>query len=162
VIHHPGTMVSAGSGGQSGPMRVVVTGATGNVGTSVLRALTADPGVDEVIAPARRAPDRDLEGAQFISADVATDDLAAVFAGADAVVHLAWLIQPGRNEALTRRVNVSGSSIACRPISRGCGSCGWAVMTGGFSHAEPREAGAAMVYESVAELTRRLDDSPLR
>jgi HAD superfamily hydrolase (TIGR01509 family) len=37
-----------------------------------------------------------------------------------------------------------------------------AVMTGGFSEAELREAGAAMVYESVAELTRGLDDSPLR
>jgi HAD superfamily hydrolase (TIGR01509 family) len=37
-----------------------------------------------------------------------------------------------------------------------------AVMTGGFSHAELREAGAAAIYESVAELTERLDDSPLR
>ncbi|MGH2891855.1 MAG: HAD family hydrolase [Solirubrobacteraceae bacterium] len=37
-----------------------------------------------------------------------------------------------------------------------------AVMTGGFSHAELREAGAVMVYESVAELTRGLGDSPLR
>ena len=37
-----------------------------------------------------------------------------------------------------------------------------AVMTGGFSHAELADAGAAMVYESVAELTSRLADSPLR
>jgi HAD superfamily hydrolase (TIGR01509 family) len=37
-----------------------------------------------------------------------------------------------------------------------------AVMTGGFSRAELRDAGAAMVFESVAELTERLDDSPLR
>jgi HAD superfamily hydrolase (TIGR01509 family) len=37
-----------------------------------------------------------------------------------------------------------------------------AVMTGGFSDAELREAGAAMIYESVAELTERLDESPLR
>ena len=102
-------MVSAGAGGQSMAMKVVVTGATGNVGTSVLRALTGDPGVNEVIALARRAPGRDLEGARFISADVTSDDLAALFAGADAVVHLAWLIQPGRDEALTRRVNVDGS-----------------------------------------------------
>lgn len=36
-----------------------------------------------------------------------------------------------------------------------------AVVTGGFSDAELREAGAAMIYESVAELTRRLDESPL-
>ena len=37
-----------------------------------------------------------------------------------------------------------------------------AVMTGGFSDAELREAGAAMIYESVAELTEQLDESPLR
>ena len=37
-----------------------------------------------------------------------------------------------------------------------------AVMTGGFSDAELREAGASMIYESVAELTERLDESPLR
>jgi HAD superfamily hydrolase (TIGR01549 family) len=36
-----------------------------------------------------------------------------------------------------------------------------AVITGGFSRAELEEAGAATVYESVAELRRSLDDSPL-
>jgi UDP-glucose 4-epimerase len=75
-------------------MRVVVTGATGNVGTSVVRALAADAAIDEVVALARRPPQRDLDRAQFIKADVATDDLEERFAGADAVIHLAWLIQP--------------------------------------------------------------------
>ncbi|HEY1568531.1 MAG TPA: HAD family hydrolase [Solirubrobacteraceae bacterium] len=37
-----------------------------------------------------------------------------------------------------------------------------AVMTGGFSEAELRDAGAAEVYESVAELRDRLDETPLR
>jgi nucleoside-diphosphate-sugar epimerase len=90
-------------------MRVVVTGATGNVGTGVVGALAADSGIDEIIALARRAPGRDLEGAEFVRADVASDDLDALFRGADAVVHLAWLIQPGRDEAATRRANVDGS-----------------------------------------------------
>jgi HAD superfamily hydrolase (TIGR01509 family) len=36
------------------------------------------------------------------------------------------------------------------------------VMTGGFSDAELREAGAVDVYESVAELGDRLDETPLR
>lgn len=90
-------------------MKVVVTGATGNVGTSVLRSLSADPEVHEVVALARRDPGRDLEGATFVRSDVTLDDLVPVFRGADAVVHLAWLIQPGRDEALTRHVNVFGS-----------------------------------------------------
>ena len=35
------------------------------------------------------------------------------------------------------------------------------VITGGFSEQELRDAGAAGVYESVAELRRRLDETPL-
>jgi HAD superfamily hydrolase (TIGR01509 family) len=35
------------------------------------------------------------------------------------------------------------------------------VLTGGFSEAELREAGAACVFESIEELTRRLDETPL-
>jgi HAD superfamily hydrolase (TIGR01509 family) len=37
-----------------------------------------------------------------------------------------------------------------------------AVVTGGFSEAELREAGAAGVFESVADLRERLDETPLR
>jgi nucleoside-diphosphate-sugar epimerase len=93
-------------------MRVVVCGATGNVGTSVISALGADPEISEIVAIARRAPERALGQAdrvRFVAADIATDDLSATFRGADAVVHLVWLIQPGRDEATTARVNVSGT-----------------------------------------------------
>jgi UDP-glucose 4-epimerase len=90
-------------------MRVVVTGATGNVGTAVLRALNADPDVDQVVAVARRPPIRSLSPAAFVPADVSADPLESIFAGADVVVHLAWLIQPGRDESITRAVNVNGS-----------------------------------------------------
>jgi HAD superfamily hydrolase (TIGR01509 family) len=37
-----------------------------------------------------------------------------------------------------------------------------AVMTGGFSEAELRDAGAAGIFESVAELRERLDETALR
>ena len=89
--------------------RVVITGATGNVGTSVLRALAADPSVDEIIGVARRLPRIEFARTRFVAADVARDPLAAIFDGADAVIHLAWLIQPSRDRALTRSVNVEGS-----------------------------------------------------
>jgi phosphoglycolate phosphatase-like HAD superfamily hydrolase len=36
-----------------------------------------------------------------------------------------------------------------------------AVITGGFSRAELEEAGAAAVFESVAELRTGLEDTPL-
>jgi nucleoside-diphosphate-sugar epimerase len=90
-------------------MRVVVVGATGNVGTSVLEALASADGVEEIVAVARRAPACSFPRTTFLAADIVSSDLVAIFRGADAVVHLAWLIQPGRNEAITRRVNVAGS-----------------------------------------------------
>jgi HAD superfamily hydrolase (TIGR01549 family) len=36
-----------------------------------------------------------------------------------------------------------------------------AVLTGGFAEAELREAGAACVFESIAELHERIDETPL-
>jgi UDP-glucose 4-epimerase len=90
-------------------MRVVVTGATGNVGTSLLRALGQDPSVEEIVGLARRRPELSLPRTRWATADVAHDDLRALFAGADAVVHLAWLIQPSRDRATTHAVNVGGS-----------------------------------------------------
>src|ERR1700754_3067446 len=88
-------------------MRVVVTGATGNVGTSVGRALGQDARVDEIVGIARRRPAWEAPKTRWIQADVARDPLD--FAGADAVIHLAWLIQPSRDEKELRAVNVEGS-----------------------------------------------------
>ena len=90
-------------------MRVVVTGATGNVGTSVVRALVADPQVEEVVGIARRAPRWQPARTRWVSADVVTSALEPVFEGADAVIHLAWLIQPSHDARALRAVNVDGS-----------------------------------------------------
>jgi nucleoside-diphosphate-sugar epimerase len=90
-------------------MRVVVIGATGNVGTSLLEALESETGVEEIVAVARRPPGRAFARTTFTAADVASTDLVPILRGADAAVHLAWLIQPGRTESITHRVNVVGS-----------------------------------------------------
>jgi nucleoside-diphosphate-sugar epimerase len=90
-------------------MRVVVTGASGNVGTSVLAALAGESQVTEVVGIARRVPEVPMPKVEWIGADVVEDDLAPLFDGADAVVHLAWAIQPSRDEATTERINVLGS-----------------------------------------------------
>ena len=91
-------------------MRVVVTGATGNVGTSVLDSLGGDDAVTSILGIARRLPAARFAKTEFVVADVARDDLAPLLEGADAVVHLAWLIQPSHDEATLRRTNVDGSS----------------------------------------------------
>jgi UDP-glucose 4-epimerase len=90
-------------------MRIVVTGATGNVGTSVLEALGRDARVKQIVGVARRMPSWRPLRTEWVAADIAEDDLVPLFAGADVVIHLAWLIQPSRDGAALERVNVHGS-----------------------------------------------------
>ena len=89
-------------------MKVVVTGATGNVGSAVVRALVRDDRVERVVGISRRAPGWAPPGVEWAQADVARDDVRPHLAGADAVIHLAWLIQPSRDGAELERVNVDG------------------------------------------------------
>jgi nucleoside-diphosphate-sugar epimerase len=97
-------------------LRIVVTGATGNVGTSLLDALGRDDSVESVVGIARRLPRARYDKVEWVAADVARDDLVPHFRGADAVVHLAWLIQPSRDLDLLRRVNVEGSRRVLRAV----------------------------------------------
>lgn len=91
-------------------MRIVVTGATGNVGTRVLEALLArGDAKHQITGIARRLPEWRPQGVRWVSADVGRDQLEPHFEGADAVIHLAWLIQPGRDRAMTDQANVEGS-----------------------------------------------------
>jgi UDP-glucose 4-epimerase len=88
---------------------VVVIGATGNVGTSLLRALEDEDRVEEVVGVARRRPALAFPRTRWAEADVEHDDLAAIVRGADVVVHLAWRIQPSRDLPALWRTNVEGS-----------------------------------------------------
>ena len=97
-------------------LTVAVTGATGNVGTALLRRLT-DPasGVAEVRGLARRQPpgeapyDRVRWHLVDIGQSTSETLLPAFLDGVDAVVHLAWALQPGREPERLREVNVEGT-----------------------------------------------------
>jgi nucleoside-diphosphate-sugar epimerase len=89
-------------------VRVVVVGATGNVGLSLVLELAKDPAVDEVIGVARRPPDLALPTVRWHAADISLSPLDVV-AGADVVVHLAWKIQPQHREAQMLMTNVVGT-----------------------------------------------------
>jgi len=91
-------------------MRIVVTGATGNVGTSVLAALGRDPRVEAIVGLARRTPHARFPKTSWVAADITHADLGEHFRGADAVIHLAWLIQPSRDPATMHAVNVEGTA----------------------------------------------------
>ncbi len=104
--------------------KIVVTGATGNVGTALLRrlALTTDR---HVVGIARRVPTAGGEPyrhADWISCDLGDPDevarLTAVLDGADAVVHLAWAIHPRRDDPPMWRTNVAGTRHLLRAVAR--------------------------------------------
>lgn len=149
-------------------MRIVVTGATGNVGTSVLDALARDPAVDSVVGVARRLPDLTLPKTSWRVADVADDDLEPIFRGADCVIHLAWLIQPGRDLDVLQAVNVEGSARVFRAVAAaGVGSLVYASSVGAYSPGPkdrrvdegwPTEGIPSAYYaRQKAEVERRLD-----
>jgi UDP-glucose 4-epimerase len=93
----------------SNGLRVVVTGASGNVGTSVVEALSADEGVGSIVGVVRRKPEWTRHKLDWALVDVAKDDLGDVVRGADVVIHAAWLFQPTHDPVTTWRANVLGS-----------------------------------------------------
>jgi UDP-glucose 4-epimerase len=90
-------------------VKVVVFGATGNVGTSVVRALSEDPAVERIVGVARRLPQFTSPKTEWVQADITSSDLVSILDGADAAVHLAWAIQPSRDDHALRATNVDGS-----------------------------------------------------
>ncbi|MGA8256418.1 MAG: NAD-dependent epimerase/dehydratase family protein, partial [Nocardioides sp.] len=100
-------------------MRILVTGATGNVGTALVRHLTGPHGSKHrVVAVARRPPvvqGDGLRGIEWHDIDL-TDPadaprLVEAMAGADAVVHLAWGFQPSHDLEYLERLAVGGTRL---------------------------------------------------
>ncbi|MDR7157984.1 NAD-dependent epimerase/dehydratase family protein [Arthrobacter sp. BE255] len=102
-------------------MRIAITGASGNVGTALLhnlqRQLESKPGSLELVGISRRLPDTSrapYRGVEWRTLDVGVDAdfprLRTALAGVDAVVHLAWQLQPNRDLEQLRRTNVTGTA----------------------------------------------------
>src|SRR5699024_4241292 len=133
-------------------MRIAVVGATGNVGTEVLSALGRRPEVTSVLGIARRLPETSAQpyaGAEWAAVDIgaattaqeATEQLTDALRGADAVIHLAWLIQPNGHRELLRRVNVEGTRhVAQAAVEAGVGTLVVASSVGAYSPSPGREA----------------------
>ena len=149
-------------------MRVIVVGATGNVGTSVLRSLEREDQVDSILGLARRTPSLTLPKVEWASADITSDDLVSHFEGADAVVLCAWLIQPSRDLNKLWMVNVEGSTRVMRAVKEaGVPALLYASSVGTYSPGPKDRAvdeswptgGVATSYyaRQKAEVERRLD-----
>jgi nucleoside-diphosphate-sugar epimerase len=93
-------------------VRIVITGASGNVGSAVLRRLGED-GEHDLVGVVRRPPASEgaFAGVEWVAVDLTRDDVALTEAcrGADAVVHLAWGFQPSHREDYLQELGVGGT-----------------------------------------------------
>jgi UDP-glucose 4-epimerase len=98
------------------PSRIVITGASGNIGTALLKRLAAAGGDYELHGVVRRRPPPIgvYQAASWHQLDLAERQAATrlqrVLTGADCVVHLAWAFQPTRNTGSLDAVGIGGSS----------------------------------------------------
>ncbi len=93
---------------------VLVTGASGYLGSLLVAdLLAASARVSSIVATDIRTPDRVLEGATFVEADVRDPALSDVLRDhdVDVVVHLAAIVSPGRktDRELEYSVDVDGT-----------------------------------------------------
>ena len=89
-------------------MRIAITGATGNIGTSLVQAMQEDARFESIVGISRRRPAIPFPKVTWATADIERDDLVPHLAGADVVVHLAWRIQPSHREHELWLTNVEG------------------------------------------------------
>lgn len=133
-------------------MKIVITGASGNVGTALLHQLAGQN--HRIVGIARRRPQmsppydvverwRCLD----LGEPKVTSSLADTFAAADVVVHLAWGFQPSRDREYLRRTGVDGTAHVVD-----------AIIEAGVPHLVHMSSGA--VYSPVADDRSVTEDSP--
>jgi nucleoside-diphosphate-sugar epimerase len=103
------------------PLTVAVTGPTGTFGSGLVPLLQDDDRIGRVIGIARRPFDPAERGwtkMEYRQGDVRdADALQEAFAGADVVVHLAFLITGNASRETTRAINVDGTLNVFRAAS---------------------------------------------
>lgn len=94
-------------------MRIVITGASGNVGTALIDELSGQG--HQLVGVVRRPPSGSptYDAMTWHAADLALPQsrqiLNSAFVGADAVVHLAWGFQPSHRPDVLRALGVGGT-----------------------------------------------------
>lgn len=90
-------------------MKVVVTGGAGQLGTVVLRKLALDRSIKEIVSLDVRPPVVASGKVKHVVADVRDPGIEEHFRGADAVIHLAFIVMKVLDPAEFEAINVGGS-----------------------------------------------------
>jgi UDP-glucose 4-epimerase len=137
-------------------MRIAITGASGNIGTALLRRLGPE---HQLVGVARRIPagGAPYDRVSWHSVDLADPGaagaLGTAFAGVDAVVHLAWGFQPSHDVEYLRRLGVDGTA-AVLQAARAAGVRHLVHMSsvGAYSAAPGRRVDEAAARDGIASL----------
>jgi nucleoside-diphosphate-sugar epimerase len=97
---------------------VAITGASGYVGTRLIERLAADDSVGTILGFDVRPPRVTPPKLVFDSVDVRSPALAARLEGVDCLIHLAFVMDPIRDEQTMRDVNVNGSQNVFKSAGR--------------------------------------------
>ena len=105
-------------------MRILITGASGNVGCGVVRALRRSLPSAELVGVCRRPPRGTwmADAVEWVSIDLsapqAERELVAALRDVDVVVHLAVAVHPPRDTDYLYRANVVGSQAVWNAMRR--------------------------------------------
>jgi nucleoside-diphosphate-sugar epimerase len=90
-------------------MRVGVTGVSGYIGRLLFERLGADPGVSEVVGLDINPPPFTSEKLKFVKADIRSPSIQESLKGLDALVHLAFIVEPLKDRKTMYDINLRGS-----------------------------------------------------
>src|SRR3989442_14020447 len=90
-------------------MRIAVTGIASDFGTVIAPLLLADPEVEEVLGIDIRQPRVSDPKLRFEQEDVRSPRMRELFAGCEAVIHLAFVVSEIHDKELTHSINLGGS-----------------------------------------------------
>ena len=128
---------------------VAVTGASGNLGRLIVERLLASEWVERVIALDRKPPPRVDPRLRFANVDVREPDLARHLEGADAVLHLAFIVERGsRDPVLAESVNVGGTrNVASAVVAAGVRQLVFASSVASYGF-RPENTGVALTEDA--------------
>ena len=88
---------------------IAITGVSGYIAQRLVQRLEADSDIERIVGIDVAEPKFRFQKLDFYRLDIRDPHIAQVFSGTDAVVHLAFVLNPMQDEQLMRDINVEGT-----------------------------------------------------